>query len=214
MRKFLLVIAIIVIIIAIAGVFGYKILNKEKNSMPKKNLEGKSIAVIIAFRDFRDEEYFIPRQILESNGAKITTVSVSLGDAVGKLGGDTKVDILLQDLKVSDFDAIIFVGGPGAYNYFDNEIAHKIAEETIANNKVLGAICSAPAILAKAGVLNGKKAAVWNSPMDKSLVKILKEGGANFQSESIVVDGEIVTADGPNSAKKFTEIIINILNRK
>lgn len=211
MRKFLLVIAIIVIIIVIAGIFGYKILNEEKNSMPKKNLEGKSIAMIIAFRDFRDEEYFIPKQILETAGAKIITVSTSLGKAIGKLGGDTEVNILLQDLNVSDYDAILFIGGPGAYNYFDSEIAHKIAQTAIENDKVLGAICIAPAILAKAGVLKERKATVWNSSMDKSAVKILEGGGAIFQSDSVVVDEKIITANGPNAAKEFAQKIVILL---
>jgi len=185
MRKFLLVICVIVIIILIAliaAISGYKTLIKERNFMQEKDLNGKSVAMIIAFRDFRDEEYFIPKQILESAGARITTVSSSLGKAVGKLGGDTDVNILLEDLNVLDYDAILFIGGPGAYNYFDNETAHKIAKTTVENDKILGAICIAPAILAKAGVLKGKKATVWSSLMDKSAVKILEEGGAIFQN--------------------------------
>ena len=215
MRKFLLVICVIVIIILIAliaAISGYKTLIKERNFMQEKDLNGKSVAMIIAFRDFRDEEYFIPKQILESAGARITTVSSSLGKAVGKLGGDTDVNILLEDLNVLDYDAILFIGGPGAYNYFDNETAHKIAKTTVENDKILGAICIAPAILAKAGVLKGKKATVWSSLMDKSAVKILEEGGAIFQSEPVVVDGKIITASGPLAAKEFANAIINLLS--
>ena len=168
------------------------------------------VAIIIAFRDFRDEEYFIPKQTLETAGAEITTVSVSLGKAIGLMGGEADVNILMENLKVEDFDAILFIGGPGAANYIEDRTCHQIAQKTVEQGKILGAICIAPAILAKAGVLNNKKATVWNSPLDKSAVKILKENGANFQSESVVVDGKIVTADGPDVAEEFAEEIINL----
>lgn len=174
-------------------------------------LQNRKIAMIIAFRDFRDEEYFIPKQTLESSGAKITTVSNSLGKAIGKLGGDTEVDVLLKDFNPGNYNAILFIGGPGAAKYIDDETYHKIVRETVQNNKILGAICIAPAILAKAGVLDGKKATVWSSVMDKSAVKILEEGGANFQPDSVVSDGKIITADGPGAAKGFAQKIIEVL---
>lgn len=172
----------------------------------------KKIAMIIAFRDFRDEEYFIPKQTLEAIGAEIITVSASFGKAIGKLGGEAEINILLKDLKVADYDAILFIGGSGAANYIEDEVCHKIAREAIENNKVLGAICIAPAILAKAGVLDGKKATVWSSVMDKSAVKILEENGAIFQKDSVVVDGKIITGNGPDAAKGFAEKIIEIIH--
>ena len=172
------------------------------------------VAMIIAFRDFRDEEYFIPKQALESYGIKITTVSSKKGQALGVFGGTIDIDLKLDDLKVSDFDGIIFIGGAGASEYIENEKAHQIAKETIEGNKVLGAICIAPAILARAGLLNEKKATVWSSNLDKSAVKILKEEGADYQTDSIVVDGKIITANGPMAARKFGEKIGEVLTEK
>ena len=176
-----------------------------------KELQGKKVAMIIAFRDFRDEEYMIPKKVLESAGAEIITVSTSLGEAIGKLGGEAEVNALLKDIKVEDYDAVLFIGGPGAFKYIDDETCHQIAREIIENNKVLGAICIAPTILAKAGVLEGKKAVVWSSVMDKSAVKILKEAKAVYQDNPVVVDGKIITASGPIAAKKFAEAIIETL---
>jgi len=119
---------------------------------------------------------------------------------------------LLRDLKVADYDAILFIGGPGAANYMDDETCHQIAREAVKADRVLGAICIASAILAKAGVLDGKKATVWSSPLDRSTVKILEENGAIFQKDSVVVDGKIVTGNGPGAAKEFGEKIVEILN--
>ncbi len=70
--------------------------------------------MIIAFREFRDEEYFIPRQIFESAGASVSTFSSSLGQAIGSQGGEARVDGILKNLKTDDFDIILFVGGSGA----------------------------------------------------------------------------------------------------
>lgn len=182
--------------------------------MPQRPLENKKIAVIIAFKEFRDEEYFIPKQTLEIAGAKITTVSTSLGQAIGKMGGEAKVDLTLDELRVGNYNAVLFIGGPGAAKYIDDPNAHQVAREAVDSAMVTGAICIAPSILAKAGVLSGKEATVWSSLMDKSAVKILKEGGAKYKSEPVVVDGNIVTADGPASASKFAEAIIELLAKE
>ncbi len=185
--------------------------NSFKEVSMEKTLANKKIAMIIAFRDFRDEEYFIPKQTLESAGAEVKTISTSLGTAVGKLGGEAKVDLLLKDLNPLDFEAVLFVGGPGAYKYIEDEIAHKVAKETVQSGKLLGAICIAPVILANAGVLEGKKATVWSAPLDKSGVKILKEKGAIYEDSKVVVDGKIITANGPAAAREFAEKIIELL---
>jgi len=174
-------------------------------------LSGKKVAIIIAFRDFRDEEYFIPKQILEEAGTQVFTLSASLGQAIGKLGGDTEVNVLINEAKAADYDAILFVGGPGAAKHIDDPAWHKFAKEAVSSGKVLGAICAAPAILAKAGLLSGKKATVWNAPLDKSGVKILKEGGAVFQQDSVVTDGKIITASGPEAAQDFALSVVNLL---
>ena len=171
----------------------------------------KKIALIIAFRDFRDEEYFEPKEILEKAGFEITTVSGKLGPAMGVYGGEAKVNLLLSDLKVHDFDAIIFVGGSGAARYFEDKSARRIVLEAVLENKVLGAICLAPTILALAGVLKDKKATVWSSNMDKSFVGILKKEGADYSSRTVVVDGLIVTANGPEAATAFARAILDKL---
>ena len=177
----------------------------------KREMKEKKAAMIIAFRDFRDEEYFIPKQVLKSGGSKIITVSSELGKAIGTYGGEVNIDIILDKLKVDDFDIIIFVGGSGALKYTEDETCWKIAQESVQKDKVLGAICVGPVILARAGVLSGKKATVWSSPLDKSAVKILKEEGAIFEDNQIVQDGNIITANGPQAARKFGETILKAL---
>jgi protease I len=175
------------------------------------NLQEKKIVIIIAFRDFRDEEYFTPREILEKAGAEIKTASNKIGTAIGADGGEVEIDFLVSELNSAEFAAVIFIGGSGCLKNLDNEDSYKIAREAVFQDKVLGAICIAPTILAKAGVLSDKKATVWTSPMDKSAVKILKDNGAVFEDNLVVADGKIITGSGPEAAEEFGMKITELL---
>lgn len=179
----------------------------------EKFLQGKSIALIIAFRNFRDEEYFIPKDVFSRAGAGVATVSAEKGIAVGVNGGEADVDLILDKLDASDFDALVFVGGEGALKYLDNAKSYEIARKAMEVSKILAAICVAPVILAKAGVLKGKKATVWSSAMDRSAIKILKENGAIYRDEAVASDGRVITANGPAVAKEFAERISGVLTR-
>jgi len=158
------------------------------------------IAIIIAFRNFRDEEYFIPKSIFLQNGFKVKTVSTYKGLAIGGSGGETRIDLLLSQLKLEDYDCLMFVGGPGAYRFIEDETIHEVIKSF---KGLLAAICIAPAIFAKAGVLEGKKATIWSSVMDKKSIKILEEGGSTYVDKDVVVDGSIITANGPQAAERF-----------
>jgi len=182
--------------------------------MPRQNISDKKIVMIIAFQDFRDVEYFVPKEILEAAGAEVKTASNKKGIAIGADGGDVEVNLLVSEINPADFDALVFVGGPGCLENLDNEDSYKIARETVSQDKILASICISPVILAKAGVLEGKKATVWSSPMDKSPIRTLESHGAVYQSESVVIDGKIITANGPAAAKKFGEAILKALTEK
>ena len=71
------------------------------------------------------------------------------------------MDITLDQIDPGAFDAVIFVGGGGSEVYFDDPKAHNIARKAFKAKKLVCAICIAPSILAKAGLLEGRKATVW-----------------------------------------------------
>ena len=194
-----------------AGIFIYKgLTKKEEISMPE-NLVGKKIAMIIAFRDFRDAEYFVPKEILEKAGIEVKTASNKKGIAIGADGGDVKVDLLVSEINPAEFAAVVFIGGSGCLENLDNESSYRVAQETVSQNRVLASICISPVILAKAGVLEGRKATVWSSVMDRSSVRILKDNGTIYQDEDVVVDGKIITGNGPAAAKEFGQAILEVL---
>jgi protease I len=168
----------------------------------------KKAVMIIAEDNFRDEELFVPRKVLEDNGIEVTIASTSLGLAKGVMGGSAQPDILVNDIKMKDFNAVVFVGGGGSSQYWNDPIAHKIIQEAGAGNKVVAAICIAPVTLAKAGILKGKRATVWSSEAGQ-----LKAAGAIYTAYPVEVDGNIITASGPGAAGDFGEEIVKALEK-
>lgn len=166
----------------------------------------QNAVMIIARKDFRDEELLHPKEILENEGIKVTIASSVLGESQGMLGTVVRPDMLLRQIKVDDCDIIIFVGGVGASEYFNDPVAHKLAQEALRRKKVLGAICIAPVTLANSGVLKGKRATVWSSESGS-----LERQGAQYTGKPVEVDGMIVTADGPKAAREFGRAIVRCL---
>jgi len=181
--------------------------NASQGGEKMTKLTEKKAVMIIAERNFRDEELLKPKEILEKRGVKVTVASTSLNVAKGMLGARVKPDILVKEIKVDDYDAIIFVGGSGASQYWNDPLAHNIAKEAVKKNKILCAICIAPVTLANAGVLSGKKATVWPSEKGK-----LEAKGASYTGNPVQVEGKIITAEGPQAAEEFGRSIVEALS--
>lgn len=160
---------------------------------------------IIAPADFKDEEYFVPKRVLEENGIESATCSSS-SQAKSVGGKIVKPDILLSK-GTTDYDAIIFVGGAGARAYFNDKKAQQLAKGFNSQGKIVAAICIAPSILANAGILEGKRATSFPSEQDN-----IKSKGAVYTDEDVTVDGNIVTANGPRAAEEFGKKIVEMLN--
>ena len=209
MKKVIIVVSLIIVLIMVLGIlimFYYKPIKKIGEEV---NLSGLKVVMIIAEEDFRDEELQKPKEILERYGAKVVIASSTTNIATGMLGMKIKPDILINEIKVEEYDAIIFVGGSGASQYWNDPIAHSIAKEAIKKDKILCAICIAPVTLANAGVLQGKKATVWPSEAER-----IKNMGAIYTGANVEIDGKIITANGPAAAEEFGEAIAKALAYK
>jgi protease I len=164
-----------------------------------------AILMIIAFTRFQENEYDPPKAIFQKAGYRVVTASSQLGQATNKTGGKTKVDLTLDQVKVADYDVVAFIGGPGSFDYYDNQTCHRIAQETVKEKKLLAAICAAPGILARAGVLQGKKATMFEDTGE------IAKGGGTFVHQGVVSDGKLITATGPDTAKAWAEAIVKAL---
>ena len=166
----------------------------------------KKAVFIIAKSDFRDEEYLEPKAVLEKAGIAVTTASLTPGPCTGKLGAKANAGIGITEIKISDFDTIVMVGGPGSYDYFHNKDLHKLIAGMFASGKIIAGICAGAAVLAYSGILKGKKATSF-SGVSKDLISC----GAVYTGKPVESDGTIITADGPSSAKQFGDLLVKAL---
>ncbi len=171
-------------------------------------LEGKRVAMIIAHEDFRDEELLVPQRWLSDKGAKISIASTELSEAKGMLGARVTPDLLIKDVNPADYDIIVFVGGVGVQQIWDRADLKALAQKADSLGKPIAAICLAPVILAKAGLLRGKQATVYESGSQH-----LISGGANYKPAGVLIDGRIITASGPAFAEDFAKEIEKVLAR-
>jgi protease I len=178
---------------------------KEVEQIP--GAEGKSVLMIIAPVNFRDEEFLEPKAVFEKNRMIITIASKGVKTAKGMLGATAEVDKDMTAVNVDEYDAVVFVGGTGASVYFEDSTALTIAKEAYEKGKIVAAICIAPSILANAGILSGKKATCFSSESSN-----LETQGATYTGSDLEVDGKIITASGPAAASKFGMAIAEALS--
>jgi len=167
----------------------------------------KNILIIIASNGFQEKEYGDTRFELEKAGCSVKTAS-SKPIAVGANGLRVQCDLLLDNVDPNHFDAIVWIGGPGSREYFDHPVAHDICRETLSQSKLLGAICAAPGILARAGVLKDKKMTCWPG---EELVEMVVLEGANYTEAEVEQDGLLITGNGPMAAHSFGKKIADAL---
>ena len=175
------------------------------------DIADKKILMVVAQKNFRDEEFFEPRDVFEDEGVNITVASNSTEEAEGVLGGTVKPDIAISDANIADYDAIVISGGGGSREYlWNNEALREIVVQAFDMEKVVAAICISPVVLAKAGILEGKRATVFGDPAS---IKALKKGGANYEDEEVIVVDNIITGRDPASAVKFGQMVLETLEK-
>ena len=180
--------------------------------MTKHSLMGKQILMVIAPQQFRDEELFVPKSILAEAGATVRVASSRFGTASGMLGGTCQPDLLIADARVEDYDAIIIVGGSGSPDYlWSDATLRQLVKQAAAQHRILGAICLAGVVLARASVLQDRKATVYKS---KDAIREYELAGVQYSKQNVVIDGLIVTADGPRVAAEFGQAIVKLLSER
>ncbi|MBZ5535903.1 MAG: DJ-1/PfpI/YhbO family deglycase/protease [Acidobacteriia bacterium] len=174
--------------------------------MVTKKLSDKKVVMVIAPDQFRDEELLVPRQILEAAGATVKVASRSKMECTGMLGAKVKPDLLISEVKMADFDAIVVVGGMGSPEYlWGDRRLHALLGEAKTSGKTTAAICLSGAVLARAGVLAGHRATVYKTADSMSE---FEKGGAVYTGEPVTVDGNLVTGENPDAARAFGEAIV------
>lgn len=167
-----------------------------------QKLAGKRVAVL-ATDGFEQSELTEPVKALKDAGARVEIVSPKAGEIQGmkhdQKGDKTKVDTLLSSADASAFDALVLPGGVA------NPDSLRIEPEAIAfirrfvdDDKPIAAICHGPWPLIDAGGVQGRKVTSW-----PSLKMDLKNAGATWVDEEVVVDRGLVTSRKPDDLPAF-----------
>ncbi len=147
---------------------------------------------------FEEIEALSPVDFLKRAGVEIQMVGVTGDYVTGAHNIVVKSDVSINEIVLDDnLDGVILPGGmPGAENLNNSKDVQKAVDFCIDNKKIVSAICAAPFILGRKGILNGKNATCFPGFEDE-----LK--GANVLSDGVVTDGNIITAKGAGVAWEF-----------
>jgi 4-methyl-5(b-hydroxyethyl)-thiazole monophosphate biosynthesis len=154
---------------------------------------------------FEEMEAIAPIDVLTNAGFDVKLIGVDSEYVKGNIGVQIKTDLLLEDITTDDLEALILPGGYiGVENLEKNEKVHKLINYCMKNKILIGAICAAPTLLGKMGILEGKPACCY-----PGLEKELK--GAILGESSVCVSDNIVTANGPAAALDFALKLLECL---
>ena len=167
----------------------------------------KRIAVIITDM-FQDVEYSQPADAFRKAGHELVNVGiVSAGSIVkGEYGTLVQIDKPVRDVATDDFDALFIPGGssPDKLRIDDNAI--RFTRDFFTKKKPVFAICHAAQLLITAQVLEGRRVTGW-----KSLVQDIKNAGAEYVDEEVVVDGNLVSSRKPSDIPAFVRESLKML---
>jgi protease I len=166
-------------------------------------LSDKKVAILVANEGIEQVELTEPRKALEEAGATVELLAPEAGEAQAFNHLDKAdtfpVDRPVGDADASDYDALML---PGGVANPDNLRTHPEAVEFVKAffdaGKPVAAICHAPWTLVEAGVLDGRTITSW-----PSLQTDIRNAGATWVDEEVVVDAGLVTSRKPDDLKAF-----------
>ena len=167
-------------------------------------------ALVFLATGFEEIETVSIVDILRRANVDVTIAGLTPGVIEGVHAIKIVPDKNINDVKVEDFDIIVVPGGnPGYMNLRKDQRVIDMIKKAFNSNKLVAAICAAPAVLSDAGVLEGKVCTIYPGMENE-----LKKGGGKPKQDIIVVDGNIITSRGPATALPFALELVEILAGK
>jgi len=174
------------------------------------SIYGKKIAILVE-ADFEDEELTKPLKTMKEAGAEITVI----GDRPGtKYRGKRRhaeifSDISADKIEPDRFDAVIIPGGYAPDKMRLHQAMIDLVKGMFERGKLVAAVCHGPQLLISAGIVKGKRVTSW-----PSIAIDLKNAGARWSDEDVVIDGNLLTSRKPSDLDAFSKAIIgNLENR-
>ena len=171
-------------------------------------LEGKRIALLVA-NGFEQVELTGPKEALEKAGADAHIVSIEDEKVKGwdrvDWGDEFQVDVPIGQAAAQDFDGIVLPGGQLNPDFLRvNEKAVQFVKDFADQDKPIAAICHGPWTLIEAGLVLNKRMTSY-----PSIKTDLKNAGADWVDEEVVIDDNLITSRKPDDIPAFNEAIIN-----
>lgn len=171
-------------------------------------LTGKRVAFLVANEGVEQVELTEPWAAVESAGGTPVLLAPESGEvqAFNHLdAADTfAVDRTVAGESVDDYDALVLPGGvanPDVLRQDDDAVA--FVRAAVLDGRTVAAICHAPWLLAEAGVADGRRLTSW-----PSLVTDLRNAGANWVDEQVVIDANLITSRKPDDLPAFCRELV------
>ena len=175
-------------------------------------LNGRRVAILVA-DGFEQVELLEPRRALDDAGAETRIVSPKEGRVRGwnftEWGDEQTVDVALDDADVDDFDAMLLPGGvinPDTLRMIPDAV--DFVRAFFDAGKPVASICHGPWTIIEAGAARGRRMASW-----PSLKTDVRNAGAEWVDEQVVVDGNLVTSRKPDDIPAFNREMIGLFAR-
>lgn len=174
--------------------------------MGEDSMDINKKALLFLVEGFEEIEALAPVDLLRRAGIEVDTVSITEDKKIISSRGVTVLsDKLIKNINFNEYGIIILPGGPGTDNYMKSELLLEKLKEFSVDKKV-AAICAAPTILSRLGILKGKRAVCF-----PACEETLLEGEAILTIDKVVTDGNIVTSRAAGTGLDFALEIINVL---
>jgi 4-methyl-5(b-hydroxyethyl)-thiazole monophosphate biosynthesis len=154
---------------------------------------------------FEEVEALTCVDILRRAGAEVTLAGTIEGEIIGRNLIKVSPDTLLESVKTENFDMIVLPGGAlGTENLKKDDRIKNIVLEHYCAGRLIAAICAAPTVLAKVGIIKGR--VVTSHPSVRTELN-----GAVISDERVVTNGNIITSQGPGTAMEFAFTLVKTL---
>lgn len=169
----------------------------------------KRKALILVDEEFEDAELIYPYYRLQEAGFEVYFIASEANKTYkGKKGFSITSNLSPKNLNINEYDVLIIPGGRAPDKMRMNKELVDVVKEAFNKGKIIGAICHGPQMLIEADVIKGRKVTGY-----KSISTDLKNAGAKFIDEPVVVDGNIITSRKPDDLPYFCKEILNALTR-